>query len=126
MEFFRLSQAYIHDPFHTHFSHEITKKVARNEPYTFIVGLFGYHKIWIIKEDKMNTIFSMEWWLYAYNLMPFGPSNAPIMFSRIMFVMFNEYIHNFLELYFQLLAMYILLKGHMAKLMLVMERRWLI
>jgi hypothetical protein len=42
-------------------SHEITKKVERNEPYTFIVGLFGYHKICIIKEDKMNTIFSMEW-----------------------------------------------------------------
>jgi hypothetical protein len=55
----------------------------------------------------MNTIFSMEWSLYAYNLMPFGPSNAPIMFSRIMFVMFNEYIHNFLAIYFQLLEMYI-------------------
>jgi hypothetical protein len=41
VEFFRLSQAYIHDPFHTRFSQEITKKVARNEPYTFIVGLFG-------------------------------------------------------------------------------------
>ena len=107
MEFFRLSQAYIHDPFQTRFSYEITNKVARNEPYTFIVGLFGYHKIYIIKEDKMNTVFSSEWWLYAYNIMPFGPSNAPIMFSRIMFVMFNEYIHNFLELYFQLLAMYI-------------------
>ena len=107
MEFFRLSQAYIHDPFHTHFSHKITKKVARNEPYTFIAGLLGYHKICIIKEDNMNTIFSMEWSLYAYNLMPFGPSNAPIMFSRIMFVMFNEYIHNFLAIYFQLLEMYI-------------------
>ena len=40
-----------------------------------------------------------KWGSFIYIVMPFGLKNAPIVFSKIVVVMFKEFIHKFLEVY---------------------------
>ena len=46
--------------------------------------------------------------------MPFGLKNAPTIFSRVVVVVFKEYIHKFLEVYFEEWTVFGLLKKHVA------------
>jgi len=59
----------------------------------------GYLQVHIAQEDKKNTIFTMKWGSYAYQVMPFGIKNAPAVFSRIVITTFKECIQKFLEVY---------------------------
>ena len=78
----------MHDPFLTPFSNEVLDNVARNEAYSFMDRFSGYHQVRITEEDKTKTKFTIEWWSYAYNVMPFGIKNAPVVFSRIVIAAF--------------------------------------
>ena len=44
----------------------------------------GYWQIPVKKEDRPKTAFSIHAGLYQYNVMPFGLSNAPATFQRLM------------------------------------------
>jgi hypothetical protein len=60
----------------------------------------GYHQIRIAKEDRHKTTFSTEWGSYQYTVMLFGLKNAPTIFSRVVVEAFKEFLHKFLEAYF--------------------------
>jgi hypothetical protein len=51
------------------------------------------------EEEKTKTTFIIEWGYFAYNVIPFGLKNAPIVFSRIVIASFREFIHRFIEVY---------------------------
>ena len=68
--------------------------------YSFINGFSGYHQIRITKEDLYKTTFATEWGCYQYMVMPFGLKNASPIFSRIVVATFKDFIHKFLEVYF--------------------------
>ena len=95
-----LNDAYLHDPFPTPFTNEVLENVGGQEMYSFTYGLLGYHQVIISKEDRYKTTFATKWRCYQYTVMPFGLKNAPAIFSRIVVVSFKEYIHKFLEVYF--------------------------
>ena len=43
--------------------------------------------------------------------MPLGPKNAPAIFSRVVVAIFKEYIHKFLEVYFDDWTVFSLIKN---------------
>ena len=54
-------------------------------------------------------------------VMPFGIKNAPAIFSRIVIVAFKEFIHKFLEVYFDDWTVFGLIKYHIESLRMNLE-----
>ena len=55
-------------------------------------------------------------------VMPFGLKNVPAMFSRVVVAVFKEYIHKFLEVYFDDWTVFGLTKDHIGDLRLMFEK----
>jgi hypothetical protein len=118
----KLNDAFLHDPFPTPFTDEELENVGDQEAYSFTDGFSGYHEIKISPEDKYPNTFSIEWGSYKNNVMPFGLKNAPTIFSRVVIASFNEFIHQFLEVYMDDWTIFILLKYHVQVIILMLER----
>jgi len=86
VDYTRLNNACVHNPFPTPFSNEVLYNVAGNEAYSFTDGFPSYHQIHIIDEDKKKTSFKTVWGSYDYNVMLFILKNVPVGFSRIVIV----------------------------------------
>ena len=84
-------------------------------------GFFGYHHIKIAKEDRHNTIFAIEWGCFQYTVIPFGLKNALAIFSRIVVASFKDFIHKFLEVYFNDWIVFGLITYHIKILRMIME-----
>ena len=54
--------------------------------------------------------------------MPFGLKNAPTIFSRVVVAVFKEYIHKFLEVYFDDWTVFGLIDKHIGDLRLMLEK----
>jgi len=63
----------------------------------------------------------MEWGCFQYTVMPFGLKNASSIFFRIVIVVFKKFIPKFLEVYFDDLTMFGLVKHHLASLHLMLD-----
>jgi hypothetical protein len=68
-----------------------------------------------------NT-FSMEWGSYQYTVMILGLKNAPTIFSRVVVEAFKEFLHKFLEAYFDDWTIFSLLKNHIECLRLTLDK----
>ena len=97
LDFRKLNDSSIHDPFPTPFTDEVLDNVGRHEVYSFIDGFLGYHQIRIHEEDRHKTTFAIEWGSFQYTVMPFGLKNALAIFSRVVVVVFKEFIHSSLK-----------------------------
>jgi hypothetical protein len=64
----------------------------------------------------------IEWRSYHYIVMTFGLNNSLAFFSRVMFAMFKEFIHKFLELYLDYWIVFILLKDHIEVLNIMLDK----
>jgi len=95
-----LNDACAHDPFSTPFTNQVLDNVGGQEAYSFNVGFSGYHQIKIVPEDRSKKTFMIEWGYFQYTVMLFGLKNALAIFSCIVIVAFKEFIHKFLEVYF--------------------------
>ena len=54
--------------------------------------------------------------------MPFGLKNAPAIFSRIIVVVFKEFIHKFLEVYFDDWKVFGLIKYRIESIRMILEQ----
>jgi hypothetical protein len=118
----KLGDACLHDPFPTPFRDEVLENVGGQEVYSFTDGFSGYHQIKIAPEDRYRTNFSTKWGSYQYIVMPLGLKNPPTIFSRVVIVVFKEFIHQFLEVFMDNWIVYSLLKDHVEVLRLMLER----
>lgn len=117
----KLNDACVHDPFLTPFTDEVLDNVGGQEVYSFTDGFSGYHQIKIALEDRSKMTFATEWEFFQYTVMPFGLKNAPAIISRTVIAAFKEFIHNFLEVYFDDWTMFGLVKFHVASLPLMLD-----
>ena len=65
-------------------------------------------------------MFATEWGSYQYTVMPFGLKNVPSIFSCVVVATFKEFIHKFLEVYFDDWTVFGLVKHHVASLHLML------
>jgi len=90
LDYENLNSSCVHDPFSTPFSEEVLDQVVGKEVYSFTDGFSGYHQVRIMEEDRRKATFTTEWCSFAYNVMPFGLKNIPIVFSQIVVVSFFD------------------------------------
>ena len=62
-------------------------------------GFSGYNQVWVKKEDRHKTTFTMPWGTFEYIRMPFGLTNAGATFQRAMDYAFKGLINKFIEIY---------------------------
>jgi len=62
-----------------------------------------------------------EWGCFQYTIIPFGLKNAPVIVSHIVVAAFNEFIHKFLEVYFDDWTIFGLVKRHIESLHLMLD-----
>ena len=116
-----LNDACLHDPFLTPFTDEVFDSVGGQEIYSFIDGFSGYHHIRIAKEDRHRITFAAEWGCFQYTVIPFGLKNAPVIFSTIVVATFKDFIHKFLEVWFDDWALFGLIIYHIESLGMILE-----
>jgi hypothetical protein len=118
----KMNDACFHDPFPTLFTNEVLDNVGGQEVYSFTDGFLGYHQIRISKEDRHTTTFAIEWGSYQSTVIPFGLKNSPAIFSRVVVEAFKEFLHKFLEAYFDDWTVFNLLKNHIECLRIMLDK----
>ena len=59
---------------------------------------------------------------FQHMVIPFGLKNGPAIFSRVVVVSFKDFIHKFIEVYFDDLTVYGLVKNHIESLTMIPGR----
>jgi hypothetical protein len=66
----------------------------------------GYHQVRIKDEDIRKTAFRTRYGHYEFIVMPFGLSNAPIIFMCLMNDVFREYLDKFVTIILETILIY--------------------
>ena len=80
VDFRKLNEQTIKDPFPLPFTNTMLDQVAGYEMYSFLDGYGGYNQISLAEEDREKTAFITEWGAFVFLVMPFGLCNAPTTF----------------------------------------------
>jgi hypothetical protein len=83
MDFIDLNKACKKDPFSLSRIDASVDKAAACKRFSLLDCFFGYHQIWLKKEDQEKTSFITPFGTYCYIRMPEGLKNAGSTFARM-------------------------------------------
>ena len=66
----------------------------------------GYHQVDVSEQDRVKTAFLTHRGLYVYNVMPFGPCNAPATFQRLIEKVLGQLVGSGVLIYLDDVLMY--------------------
>jgi hypothetical protein len=66
----------------------------------------GYHRVIINEEYIIKTTFKMRYGNYEFMVVPFGLSNAPILFMCLMNGIFKDYLDKFVIVFLDYILIY--------------------
>jgi hypothetical protein len=66
----------------------------------------GYHQVRIKKEYIINTSFRTRYGHYEFTVVPFGLSNAPVVFMCLMNGVFRDYLYKFVIIFLDDILIY--------------------
>nr|GEX39992.1 reverse transcriptase domain-containing protein [Tanacetum cinerariifolium] len=99
IDYRKLNEATRKDHFPLPFMDQMLKRLARNEYYCFLNGVFRYFQIPIDPRDQEKTTFTYPYETFAYRRMPFGLCNAPGTFQRCMLAIFHDMVEKTMEVF---------------------------
>lgn len=79
-----LNDKTVKDAYHLPRIDDILFRLSKAKLFSILDAKSGYHQIPIREGDKKKTAFQAVSGLYEYNYLPFGLSNAPPVFQRVM------------------------------------------
>jgi len=65
----------------------------------FMDGFFEYNQIKMAPKDMIETIFTMEWGIYCYTMMPFRLKNAGATYQRMVIALLHDMMYNEVKVY---------------------------
>ena len=97
IDYRKLNAQTVKDPYPLPYIDTILDEVAGHEIYSFMDDFSGYNRIKLALEDKEKMAFITEWGAFAYNVMPFGLCNAPSTFQRLINIVFQDFLLDFMK-----------------------------
>ena len=106
VDYRELNKATLKDHFSLPFIDQVLDIIAGKKLFSFLYGFSGYNQIKIVLQDQDKTTFTCPYGTYDYKVLPFGLCNAPDTFQRALFAIFDDLIHECLEVYMDDFSMY--------------------
>ncbi|XP_026383756.1 uncharacterized protein LOC113279275 [Papaver somniferum] len=99
IDFRNLNKACPKDSFPLPSIDQLVESIVGYEALTLMYGYAGYNQIPLAPEDQEHTSFFTPRGLYCYSKMSFGLKNAGATYQRMVGDMFEDQIHNTIEVY---------------------------
>ena len=99
VDYRELNKATQKDHFPLPFIDQVLDNLSRNKYFSFLDRFSGYNQIHVALEDHDKTTFTCPWGTFAYTVLPFGLSNAPTTFQRVVIGIFSNLVNDCLEIY---------------------------
>ncbi|GBG80262.1 hypothetical protein CBR_g30628 [Chara braunii] len=87
-------------------SDELFDRLAGNRFFTKIDLRSGYHQIRVAAADQPKTAFRSRFGHYEFTVMPFGFTNAPVTFQRVMKDVFSDILEQYVLIYLDDILVY--------------------